>query len=191
MSSCNRVGRTETNYLLGRLRSISFSSTIIVLMIIFFLGVTIWILSITSRMSKIIHDDHSSLWVPAEKHNIDDWYSEMGVCLNATHISHEKLGKKKHLDYNIFQDCKPKNEQHVQVNGRDYRRSRIPPFCRFSRCNLPFSGRNYHLKELSTRITNNTPRMSLLRLMVRMAVADHAIVFIGDSVTKQVRIFIL
>lgn len=46
-----------------------------------FLSIILWVLRDTARLSKEMHDDHASFWVPLEIKDLSQWYSPLDVCL--------------------------------------------------------------------------------------------------------------
>jgi hypothetical protein len=179
-------------------------------LVLFFLGAVVYILRITSRMSVLIHDDHSSYWVPVNSSALKEWYNEQDVCVltspaaipqakggdghttptmlrhfNTTRTYLEGISSLG-IEKNWSDRCKIDIMKKTAKNGQ--RKNTIPPFCRISNCNLPLSARNFHRKELNVKLLTNFTRKSLPRYLKSMAVLERALVFIGDSVTRQVRI---
>lgn len=190
------------------------SKIIIPGLLFFFLSIVVWILSITARMSKNIHDDHSSLWVAMDDTSIlHEWYDELDVCLlssqsvtgmnsnmttdgysynnSAIRRHHNKNGQlRSGLQFQKIQlaDAEINWSNSCAVELRASRKEFIhkkgdntPSFC-----HLSHSARPFHRKQLNSKLLRS-PRQSLRQYLFRLAEDEHALVFIGDTVTRQVR----
>lgn len=175
-------------------------------LLLFFLSVVLWILSMTARMSKNIHDDHSSFWVSLDDSaRLSEWYNDIDVCLlsspftsaptiadyaqdgtrHSGSIRHNKTKTDIQLQRKVLVDLET-NWSHRCAKDFRTARKEVPFFCRISNCNLPLFRRHFHLKELNSKLIRS-PRKSLIYHLYSLAEAEHALVFIGDTVTKQVR----
>jgi hypothetical protein len=185
-----------------------------VLSIVLGLIIVVWILKHTARMSRDIHDDHSSFWVSVDSSKLNEWYDTHDVCLlsspAAAPYSHHSVSQRRHnhssdhrgtlqsshadlqiqrkilknMEMNWSNSCAMESRTAMREAG--HTRNNVPSFCRLSNCDLPLAARLFHRKELNSKVIKNLPRKSLIGYLYHMAEAEHALVFIGDSVTKQV-----
>jgi hypothetical protein len=192
-----------------------------------FLCIVIWVLNNTAQMSKVIHDDHSSFWVPLDSSKLDEWYNELDVCLLSSptaalsggsgghadmhtpvqsslrHKGHTSptyvvVSNRSHADFllrtnaikNVEMNWSKNCMKQFQNIGRHHNNN-IPSFCRISTCSPSLVAHNFYRKELNGKLTGNFTRKSLGVHLYRLSVAEQALIFIGDSTTKQVGLLAL
>lgn len=186
----------------------------------FFICAVLWILSNTARMSKHIHDDHSSYWVSVETSKLMEWYNDVDVCVlsspaAATPLSytipslqHHDSGRSNSTSHHNSLRMKPQLQKNILLNleanwskkctlsyppvegevDREGSSRNVPLFCHISNCNMPLAVSQFHRKQLNSEKVKHVPRGSLMHHLTVMAESERPLVFIGDSVTKQVHI---
>lgn len=188
----------------------TFSKFLIPGLLLFFFSIVLCILNKTARMSKVIHDDHSSFWVSVDDiSKLHEWYNELDVCLlsspfiagpmsttgatddehshSSTYVRHHRESRSDQRKILVdketnWSDSCAKEFRNTGVRTRVGNR---PYFCHISNCHQPLAARPFHQKELNLKLIRS-PKHSFKQYLFQLAEAEHALVFIGDTVTKQV-----
>jgi hypothetical protein len=135
----------------------------------------LWDMRNLSDLSRTIHDDHSSFWIPMKKKEIKKWLSPLDLCILRQNSS-ERSGKQ-----NCTRDFVKKQRGAFSFQE----------FCGIGtglgrECSMPqLDHRPYFQMRLSSNVIGNITRYNLRAAMKFLARSNRGLIFIGGATSKQ------
>jgi hypothetical protein len=142
-------------------------------------AILLWDMTRMSSLSRVIHDDHSSLWKTIRKTKLIKWLTPLDVCILSNPYG-----------FNVSAYHYATTNCSKLLPRRKDQSNQTLLFCSIGlglgrTCVAPHLERSYFDKETIGAVTGNTTRYNIKSAMRQLVKFKKSLIFVGDSLTRQ------